>query len=74
MREKLREQLAALDMTQAELGRMIGVGPVSVNRWATGKRPVPTWLWSYLRLVGEVRTLARKLGALGGIERTRGKP
>ena len=78
MHEKLRGELTALGLTQAELARMTGIGLVSVNRWATGRRPVPAWLWSYLRLVGEARVLARMLMALGGLDHTQsgktGKP
>ena len=45
---------AALDkraISQRGFARMTGAGPLAVNRWATGKRPVPFWVRPYLFLL-----------------------
>lgn len=39
--EAFRAALAALDLTQARLGRLLGVDKMTPNRWATGVRPIP---------------------------------
>ena len=39
--EWLREQMAAREMTQAELAELVGVTPAAVSWWATG-RTAPT--------------------------------
>jgi DNA-binding transcriptional regulator YiaG len=60
----LKEKLRELDLSQAELSRVAAVEYSTVNRWATGARPVPGLLWAYLELRQQVRELARKSGVL----------
>ena len=54
----LRNQLSDLGMSQADLARAADVPPTTVNRWATGKRPIPGIVWSYLDLKRQLREIA----------------
>jgi len=56
---KLKETLRDLGLSQAELARVADVEPTTVNRWATGKRPIPGLLWAYLELRRQIRALAQ---------------
>lgn len=46
--ERLEEQLTELDITNADLARMIGVAHSSVQRWTKGKIEVPLVLTKLL--------------------------
>jgi len=51
--QKLLALATALDISQADIARHLGIGRIQVVRWATGKRPMPTKyreaVWEFLR-------------------------
>lgn len=64
-----RETLAGVGLTQAALARLTGADTVTVSRWATGRRPVPGWVVSWLMcwqavLPAERDSLARQIGTV----------
>lgn len=46
----LRATLSRLSLSQVSLARLTGQSPVTVNRWMSGSRPVPTWLPGWLEM------------------------
>jgi transcriptional regulator with XRE-family HTH domain len=59
MSVSLRELLSALEFSQAELSRRIGVTVVTVNLWCNDHTRVPQVVLMYLRLLIEVRRLGK---------------
>ena len=60
---ELRTALKSLNLSQRSLAERLGVEPATVNRWATGKVPVPQYAAYVLELLAERREIAAKLGA-----------
>jgi len=60
---ELRAALKSLSLSQRSLAERLGVEPATVNRWATGKVPVPQYAVYVLGLLAERREIAAKLGA-----------
>ena len=60
---ELRAALKSLNLSQRSLAERLGVEPATVNRWATGKVPVPLYAVYVLGLLAERREIAAKLGA-----------
>jgi len=60
---ELRAALKSLNLSQRSLAERLGVEPATVNRWATGKVPVPQYAVYVLGLLAERREIAAKLGA-----------
>ena len=48
---ELVNKLAALGLSQRELGRRLNKDPVTVNRWARGRWPVPRYVEAYLNAI-----------------------
>ena len=48
---ELVNKLAALGWSQRELGRRLNKDPVTVNRWARGRWPVPRYVEAYLNSI-----------------------
>jgi transcriptional regulator with XRE-family HTH domain len=61
--EQLLSALSDLYWSQAELSRRTGVSTQSVNAWAKGTTPVPSWLDSYLSALIALRNAAISCGA-----------
>lgn len=59
---EFRATLAALEIGQSWLADQLGVETSTVNRWATGKRPVPGYAGFALELLQQLDMLARALG------------
>lgn len=55
--DQLKDQLKRLGWSQRELARRFDCDPDTVNRWATGRVPVPGHVVEYLR----VMLLARQI-------------
>ena len=53
--DDLKTHLKALDWSQAELARRVGVTSNTVYRWAAGLLALPVWLTGYLDMVAMVR-------------------
>lgn len=49
-REEYREALATLDLAQEEVGRLLGAGPRTARRWASGEVDVPGPVEMHIRL------------------------
>lgn len=49
-RDEYRDALAALGLAQEEVGRLLGVGPRTARRWASGEIDVPGPVEMHLRL------------------------
>jgi len=60
---EFRAALKSLSLSQRSLAERLGVEPATVNRWATGKVPVPQYAAYVLELLAERREIAAKLGA-----------
>jgi len=60
---EFRAALKSLSLSQRSLAERLGVEPATVNRWATGKVPVPQYAVYVLELLAERREIAAKLGA-----------
>ena len=52
---QFRDTLGALGITQARLGRLLGLDKNTANRWATGSTEVPQAVAVLLRLVAAGR-------------------
>lgn len=49
--DSLKAALAAMNWSQRELARRLDLDPDTVNRWATGRVPVPGYAVEYLRVM-----------------------
>ena len=47
---ELRAAVGKLDLSQAQLARLLDVTPRAINTWLSGTRPVPGPVAAYLRL------------------------
>ena len=56
--EEVREHLSAFGWTHAQLGDVLGVGRVTVSRWATGVRDPGTRVLRHLRMMKSFREQA----------------
>lgn len=56
-----RATLAALDLSQARLGRLLRLDKSTPNRWATGAAPVPRSAELLLRLLASGRVTLGEL-------------
>ena len=50
-KDEFRETLKSLELTQAELARLLKVRPLTVNRYAQGHSPVPYTIELILQLL-----------------------
>lgn len=48
---EFRAALKAIDMRQNQLAEALGVAPLTVNRWATGKAAIPKYAELCLKLL-----------------------
>jgi DNA-binding transcriptional regulator YiaG len=48
---KFRKQLGALDMTQIAFARELNREQHQVSRWATGRQPIPRYVWMALQML-----------------------
>jgi transcriptional regulator with XRE-family HTH domain len=60
---QLLNALKELNWSQAELARRSGTSTQSVNAWAKGTTPAPTWLSAYLSSLVALRNAAISSGA-----------
>lgn len=58
---EFRAALKSMHISQRSLAERLGVDPNTVNRWATGKAPVPQYARYVLDLLAERREIAAKL-------------
>lgn len=56
----LRSALARMELSQVALARLTGQTPVTVARWLSGVRAVPTWLDSWLAMYEALTKAQRK--------------
>ncbi len=59
--EDLRLLLKGIGWSQRKFSGAIGVGTDTVNKWATGKLPVPLYASEYLRLVKIIKNAAAEV-------------
>ena len=78
-REEFAAELERLGLSQAGFGRLVEryggapPAPTTVNRWVTGKVPVPSWAVAVAGLFGELPE-RRRARILEELERHRGRP
>jgi DNA-binding transcriptional regulator YiaG len=51
--DRFRAGLRTLDLSQKELAKRLGIDLRTINRWATGKLPVPQYAIAYIELLDE---------------------
>lgn len=65
-KDEYREALATLGLAQEEVGKLLGVGPRTARRWASGEVPVPGPVEMHVRLwleLPEMLDVTRRLAA-----------
>lgn len=58
--EELKATLKALHIKQNDLAERLGVGYVTVSRWATSELPVPGYVQEYMRVLVLAAEILRK--------------
>ena len=57
---EFRNSLELCGLSQRQFALLLGLEQSTVNRWATGKNPVPTWAIAYLELYEMVHQFVNK--------------
>ncbi len=63
--DSFRETLAGLGLSQARLGRLLGVDKMTPSRWATGDAPIPRAVELLLWAMAEGGVTLAELEAVG---------
>lgn len=64
--EWLEEALEALGWTGVELSRRLGVTEKAVSHWRRGRRPIPSYAWTYLHIIKKAREKAGAIRKVAG--------
>jgi DNA-binding transcriptional regulator YiaG len=54
---EFRAALASLNLSQRKFALRLGLSPLTVNRWAQSKAPVPSYAIAYLELLQQISYL-----------------